>query len=528
MRKITLLFFLITLHFRIIFGQASPFTLDVEQVSIPNAPKIHSFAFAQSNGKWLFIGGRINGLHGFISNGLSFEPKYENKYVWVIDPITMQVWSQNLFSYLPVSKSDPLRSTNTQYYQDGDKLFISGGYGLDSLKDSLVTFPNLSVIDVSAAITAVINGTSIAPYVRQISDERMRVCGGEMQKLGNYIYLPGGQNFWGPYTRNINHQIYTNSIKKFIINDNGSVTTITNYTEYTDTVNYHRRDYNLVPVVRSDGSYGITLYGGVFKYGSDVPFQNPVYIDNSGISVDGSYFQQMSQYNSANFEMYDSVSYNMHTTFLGGTSLYYYNTTSNSLVLDTLVPFIEDITTLTRASGGTSSEFVHPYHFPYYIGTNALVIQDPAVPHYSNGVIKLASLTSRTMIGYLFGGIQANTPNLGTSGASDKIYKVYVTRNPFGIQHIGTEVPSAFRLSQNYPNPFNPSTRILFDIPKNEFIKITIYDELGREIESLVNEQLKPGKYSVEFDAGKYSSGIYFYVLRTETFADTKKMILIK
>ena len=253
-----------------------------------------------------------------------------------------------------------------------------------------------------------------------------------------------------------------------------------------------------------------------------------VWEDNSGISVDGSYQQIMSQYNSANFEMYDSVSYNMHTTFLGGTSLYYYNTTSNSLVLDTLVPFIKDITTLTRSSAGTSTEYVHPYHFPYLIGTNAIVIQEPSVPHYDNGVIKLAALYGRISIGYMFGGILANLPNLGYSGASDKIYKVYVTRNPFGIQHIGTEVPSSFNLSQNYPNPFNPSTRILFDISKNEFVKITVYDEIGREVQTIVNEQMKPGKYSVEFDAGKYSSGVYFCVLRTEAFTDTKKMILLK
>src|SRR5438132_10007836 len=127
MKRIILPVLILVLQFKILFAQASPFTIEVEQASIPNAPKVHSFAFAQSNGKWLFIGGRINGLHGIFTIGTNFEPKYENKYVWVVDPVSGQIYSQNLFAYLPISKSDPLRSTNAEFYQDGDKLYIAGG-----------------------------------------------------------------------------------------------------------------------------------------------------------------------------------------------------------------------------------------------------------------------------------------------------------------------------------------------------------------------------------------------------------------
>jgi len=197
-----LLFFINSL---VLFSQ--PFSVEIEQVLMPNAPKLHSFAFAQSGGKWFFIGGRFNGLHGF-TFGFSFQPKYQNRYAWVVDPATGQTWSVNIYSSLSIAKADPLRSMNTQYYQEGDKLYITGGYGLDSLKDSLVTFPKLSVIDVSAAIQAVINNTSLNPHIRQITDERFRVCGAGMEKLGEYTYIPGGHNFWGEYTRTINNQIY--------------------------------------------------------------------------------------------------------------------------------------------------------------------------------------------------------------------------------------------------------------------------------------------------------------------------------
>jgi photosystem II stability/assembly factor-like uncharacterized protein len=99
---------------------------------------------------------------------------------------------------------------------------------------------------------------------------------------------------------------------------------------------------------------------------------------------------------------------------------------------------------------------------------------------------------------------------------------------PIGIEPIGTEIPSAFSLSQNYPNPFNPSTFIKFDVSKSSFVSLKIFDALGREIAALVNEQLKPGTYQVDWDGTNYTSGVYFYKLYTESYTATKKMILVK
>jgi photosystem II stability/assembly factor-like uncharacterized protein len=104
------------------------------------------------------------------------------------------------------------------------------------------------------------------------------------------------------------------------------------------------------------------------------------------------------------------------------------------------------------------------------------------------------------------------------------------------VQKISTEVPKSFSLSQNYPNPFNPSTRIKFDIPlsrgvsggRGVSVKLIIYDILGREVATLVNEQLQPGTYEVEWDGTDYPSGVYFYKLTTDEFTETKKMVLIK
>jgi hypothetical protein len=83
-------------------------------------------------------------------------------------------------------------------------------------------------------------------------------------------------------------------------------------------------------------------------------------------------------------------------------------------------------------------------------------------------------------------------------------------------------------LHQNYPNPFNPSTSIKFEIPKSSPVKLVICDDLGREAVVLVDENLKAGVYEVNWDAGKISSGVYFYKLITGNFTETKRMVLIK
>lgn len=97
-----------------------------------------------------------------------------------------------------------------------------------------------------------------------------------------------------------------------------------------------------------------------------------------------------------------------------------------------------------------------------------------------------------------------------------------------GIQTITTEVPKVFSLSQNYPNPFNPVTRIQFAVPKNEIVSIRVYDILGKEVATLVNEQKNAGTYEVDFNASLLSSGVYFYRMQAGYFADIKRLMVIK
>jgi hypothetical protein len=122
-------------------------------------------------------------------------------------------------------------------------------------------------------------------------------------------------------------------------------------------------------------------------------------------------------------------------------------------------------------------------------------------------------------------------------GNREVYYKRDPTGNSIGIQIISSEVPEEFKLGQNYPNPFNPATKIRFNNPpsplsergdRGGFVSVRVYDVLGKEIAVLVNEQLKPGTYEIEFDAANFPSGVYFYTLTAGDFIDTKKMLLLK
>ncbi|HSH24028.1 MAG TPA: T9SS type A sorting domain-containing protein, partial [Massilibacterium sp.] len=106
---------------------------------------------------------------------------------------------------------------------------------------------------------------------------------------------------------------------------------------------------------------------------------------------------------------------------------------------------------------------------------------------------------------------------------------------PTSVRQINNELSLEFSLSQNYPNPFNPSTTIKFTIPSvvdakfaSTTTKVVVYDILGREIKTLINENLSPGSYEVTFDAYQLSSGVYFYRLSAGNFVETKKMILLR
>ncbi len=120
----------------------------------------------------------------------------------------------------------------------------------------------------------------------------------------------------------------------------------------------------------------------------------------------------------------------------------------------------------------------------------------------------------------------AATNGLDTINSNPNLIKI--RRIPVGINQISSTVPEKFELYNNYPNPFNPNTTIKFDIAKSQFVKLVVYNMLGEQVSSIVNQNLTPGSYSVDFDASSLSSGMYFYRIESQGFAQTKRMVLIK
>jgi len=146
-------------------------------------------------------------------------------------------------------------------------------------------------------------------------------------------------------------------------------------------------------------------------------------------------------------------------------------------------------------------------------------------------IFNITNPSSLELVGYYY-----PDPWAGAGGgcvSDNKIYLgskgFYIIRNDLIVEiENENEMPSSFLLNQNYPNPFNPSTIIKYTIPTVSLVSLKIYDILGKEIETLVNEEKSIGSYEVEFDAARLPSGIYFYQLKAGNFVQTMKMVFLK
>ena len=511
-------------------GGTLPFALELETITLRNTPALHSVAFARAVGKWLIACGRTNGLHGF-NPATGFPANAANDKLWVVNPETQEVWSASVSS-LPNTLADPLRSTNPQFFKDGDYLYIVGGYGRDSAQDRFVTFNTLTAIHVQGMMNAIMNNQSLRPHLRQLQDERLRVTGGEMRRMGGVAYLFFGHNFDGQYSRNQSPaftQTYTNEVRTFKIQDDGTNLSLSNYVALTDPTpeEFHRRDLNVVPLVRPQGAFALAAYGGVFRREADLPFLHPVYVDANGARVDSSYEQLMSHYTCANVGIYDAAQQTMHTTFFGGISLHDYDETSGTLREDDLVPFIDDITTLSLEGLGRSAETIHPVRLPALLGANAVFVLDEHVPAYENEVIKLNDMNTRTFIGYIWGGIKAAIPNFTPSSASDIVLKVYLTPNT--TQAVAAPPRElGYELSLAYPNPALSRSQINLRLTRAQHVTVEVIDLLGQQL-AVLHEGMMPAAQTRSFSYKAHNPvrGQVFYRITGEDFSVTRKVLVL-
>jgi hypothetical protein len=430
---------------------AQPYTITVQPISgqSPSTPALQSFCYASYKGLLLIVGGRTNGFHRTSTQESTFPTKFDNNNFVVLDPTTGNSYS----APVPAEWLPFLHLTNMQSYQDGTTLYLIGGYGSTCSTDSAgcyQTFPNLTCIDVAGLVTAVINGTgNLGQYMVGSTDERLRVTGGSLHKLGDWFYLVFGQNYNSIYKGGVTG-IYTEEIRKFQIGFNGSnIPFVQNYQAittpavYAGVSQFHRRDLNVVPAINpADGSLSLTAYGGVFTPTAG-PFPNPIMITQDGqgntrVKIDNAFQQRFALYECATVQIWDPAVGGTYTSFLGGITNYYYDKTGRITPsgINNYMPFFNHVSTIVRSPQGVSAEY--PQYLPAlpgYIGANAVFIANPGVQMQGNpDIIDYSTIAAGApvLIGWMYGGIKATAEQaseFNPTFSNGTIYSVYLQKN---------------------------------------------------------------------------------------------------
>jgi len=436
-------------------GDHLPFEVEIALADFSLPDGFHSGAFAVHKGKWLFLAGRINGLHGFNNNPDNFPPQKQNTNVYVIDPLAKTVAVRSLHhkhSGLSSSQIDLLAVTSPQFYQEGNTLYMTGGYGIDTKTMTFTTKDVLTAIDVPGLMHWVTEPShkkhQAQRSIRQISNPLFQVTGGYMTRMGKHAtLLVFGQDFEGYYLPQ-NSGTYTQQVRRFRIIDDGVFLGIEEEEAKPPVGDplYRRRDLNILPCIKMHKGKTepyLAAFSGVFTLAGGA-WTVPVTITPTGRpsmrnpSHKTTFKQGMNNYVCATAGLFSEKHQNMYNLFFGGISFEYYD--DGSFATDPALPFINQVTTIARQSNGHFKQYLMDASYPYIestasnpgnqllFGAGADFIPAEGLQAYSNGVIKLDALGKHhTLLGYIVGGIQSTVPNTTTisdSSASPYIFKV--------------------------------------------------------------------------------------------------------
>ena len=515
------------------FSQAPPFNIHIEPMTITGLGGLQAYAFGQHDGKWLIIGGRLDGLHRR-QPWAAFDIAGNNNQIIVVDPVAQQTWSAPLTS-LTTDLQEQMSATNMEFHQRGDFLYIIGGYGYNAATTEKITFDKLTAIHVPNVINAVINSTPFSNEFRQISHADFAVTGGHLSMINNTFYLTGGHKFDGDYNP-MGHatytQVYTEAIRKFNVDDNGTTMTVTHLPSIIDAANLHRRDYNVVDQILPNGEEGLTAFSGVFQPVTDLPFLTSVTIDSVAHAVDNNFQQFYNHYHCAVLPIYSASENEMHSVFFGGIAQYYDN--NGTLVQDNDVPFVKTIARVTRDASGQLAEYKLPIEMPTYLGAGSEFIPIETVSSYSNGVIKYDDMTADSnLVGYIFGGINSTEKNIffintGTeSTASNQIFKVYVlTDSTLGLHDLNEQSTGSLDM-EVFPNPNKGDFKVHFNLIEPVDATLKIYTLDGKKLEEKVLTDLKVGKNTFEKRIRSMSKGgVFILTIETPYEIATRKIVI--
>lgn len=533
MRKLTLIFTFFLAAFSI-SAQSDPFQVSLRPIAIEGLPGLQAYAYGQHDGQWLIIGGRIDGLHRR-QPWATFDPEGRNIQLMVVDPEQGKIWKAPLTS-LSIPLQDQLSSTNMEFHQEGNFLYLVGGYGHSETVGSKVTYAMLTAVDVPGVIGAIRNNTALSPFFRTMTDTRFAVTGGHLNKIYDTYYLVGGQKFDGNYNP-MNHptftQEYINAIRKFRLEDDGAELKVSHFITITDTAAFHRRDYNVAAQILPGEKEGLMSFSGPFQINADLPYLNVVSIDSNSYHIEPDFAQYFNNYHCAVMPLYSMTAKEMHTVFFGGIAQYYEE--NGQLIQDSDVPFVKTIARVSRDQQGHLTEYKFPQEMPGYLGASAEFIPMRGIPRYPNGVINLDDLPEdSTMVGYIFGGIESTAANIfwinegNESVAHPLVYGVFVTRNQAtALQEVNAQSNNGLQL-QIYPNPNEGVFNILFSLKQKTRVLMTIADEKGNLVlkEDLSGQVVTgPNILQKGFKPFKIG-GIYFVTLTADGASATQKIIV--
>ncbi|MCB0791178.1 MAG: T9SS C-terminal target domain-containing protein [Flavobacteriales bacterium] len=493
--------------------------LVLEEVSIPGMPGLQAFAWGQHDGQWLLIGGRTDGLHRR-QPPFTFLASDNNTSAWVVDPVLEQVWSTPL-SGLPTALYEQLQSTNMEFQQRGDVLYMIGGYGYSGTAGDHVTHARITAVDVSSCISAIKTGGAIAPFFRSLADTRMQVTGGQLGMEGGHFLLVGGQRFMGRYNP-IGpdfgpgfEQQYTNAIRSFEVTDDGTTLGILDYTEVIDTTDLHRRDYNMLPQVFPDGSFGHTVFSGVFRYDQDLPWLNTVDLHGTSFSVVPDFEQLLNQYHTAHLAAWDSLANSMSNVFFGGIGEFFFDQ-NGVLWDDPNVPFVRTISLVRRDLNGELTETAIG-DMPGLLGAAGEFIPWQEAPFDANGMLRLHDLAGDTiLVGHIVGGIESSAENIffvntGTqSDAAPRVFRVYLTS-------LATKVPDLTEMDGALIAIEGPmdgaALRVRITLPERSSIQLLVLDASGRSLRTVFQGLMPAGQRVLSVPVDDLPSGAFLLEL---------------
>lgn len=510
-------------------AQIGDYNIAVKPHQITNLPGLQSFVWAKQNYQWLIIGGRLDGLHRRQPN-TAFAASGNNTNIYLVNTLTNQTKSVSV-NVLPTSIAEQLQSTNMEFHQHGNTLYLVGGYGYSATAANHITHNKITSINVNGLIQAIDNSTNIAPHIKQITNENMAVTGGHLGMINDTLYLVCGNRFDGRYNPMGGQsftQAYTNQIRKFTVVNTNDTFYISSYVAVTDSINLHRRDYNFTPNIDVNGKEWYTVWTGVFQYNQDLPWLNTVDVSANGHQVNNGFNQYLSQYHSANIPIFDSSNQNMYTIFLGGISQFYANE-NGQIVQNDSVPFVKTISYVKRDVNGNLSEHRFTTEMPGFIGAGAEFIPSDELTSYHNEVLKLNSNNSDSiLVGYVVGGINSSQRNIfwintGTqSTANNTVYQVWLVKSN-NTSTLKIDDAHVWDVDV-YPNPAHKQVSIkLPESNKNRQIKVSLNSLTGQLIKQLYDDKYNA---TIHLELPEVAKGTYYLTIQRGQLLHVEKLII--